>query len=218
MALYSDDAFCCLNISVSMFSFYEAATDPIFPPLDLFEFSLQFGCGSQLELRNDFVCVEIDAHEGDPELKLAQAVSCRAAVVVGQSVESYVRLYAAVNAALSNNRITLGNSRKFHAFQTSLYMWARPTLESPHHPRLQQTKIVKSHHLLPRHLRHFVPKFHMHKRPQRRRLHLNHLPLDLPRRDQAHPHDSTDWIRSNSPHFEIGILLADLALLPFKPV
>ena len=71
MALYSDDAFCCLNISVSMFSFYEAATDPIFPPLDLFEFSLQFGCGSQLELRNDFVCVEIDAHEGDPELKLA---------------------------------------------------------------------------------------------------------------------------------------------------
>jgi hypothetical protein len=52
-----------------VFSFYEAATDPIFPPLDLFEFSLQFGCGSQLKLRDDFVCVEIDAHEGDSEDK-----------------------------------------------------------------------------------------------------------------------------------------------------
>ena len=70
MALYSDDAFCCLNISVSVFSFYEAATDPIFPSLDLFEFSLQFGCGSQLKLRDDFVCVEIDAHKGDPERNL----------------------------------------------------------------------------------------------------------------------------------------------------
>jgi hypothetical protein len=41
--------FCRLNISVSVFSFYEAATDPIFQPLDLFEFSLQFGCGSLLK-------------------------------------------------------------------------------------------------------------------------------------------------------------------------
>ena len=71
MALYSNYAFRRLNTRVSVFSFYEAATDPIFQPLDLFEFSLQFGCGSQLELRDDFVCVEIDAHEGDPELKLA---------------------------------------------------------------------------------------------------------------------------------------------------
>jgi hypothetical protein len=71
VALYSNYAFRRLNTRVSVFSFYEAATDPIFQPLDLFEFSLQFGCGSQLELRDDFVCVEIDAHDGDPDVKLA---------------------------------------------------------------------------------------------------------------------------------------------------
>ena len=64
-------AFRRLNTRVSVFSFYEAATDPIFQPLDLFEFSLQFGCGSLLKFRDDFACVEIDAHEGDPEVKLA---------------------------------------------------------------------------------------------------------------------------------------------------
>jgi hypothetical protein len=72
--LYSNYAFRRLNICVSVFSFYEAATDPIFPPLDLFEFSLQFGCGLQLKLRDDFVCVEIDAHEGDPEVKFAELI------------------------------------------------------------------------------------------------------------------------------------------------
>lgn len=71
MALYSNYAFRRLNTRVSVFSFYEAATDPIFQPLDLFEFSLQFGCGSQLELRDDFVCVEIYAHEGNPGVKFA---------------------------------------------------------------------------------------------------------------------------------------------------
>ena len=71
MPLYSNYAFRRLNICVSVFSFYETATDPIFPPLDLVEFSLQFGCGSKLKLRNDFVCVEIDAHEGGPEVKFA---------------------------------------------------------------------------------------------------------------------------------------------------
>ncbi len=70
MSLYSNYAFRRLNTRVSVFSFYEAATDPIFQPLDLFEFPLQFGCGSQLKLRDDFV-VEIDAHEGDPEVKFA---------------------------------------------------------------------------------------------------------------------------------------------------
>jgi hypothetical protein len=74
VALYSNYAFRRLNTRVSVFSFYEAATDPIFQPLDLFEFSLQFGCGSQLELRDDFVCVEIDAHDGDPEVKFAGLV------------------------------------------------------------------------------------------------------------------------------------------------
>jgi len=71
VALYSNYAFRRLNTRVSVFSFYEAATDPIFQPLDLFEFSLQFGCGSQLELRDDFVCVEIYAHEGNPGVKFA---------------------------------------------------------------------------------------------------------------------------------------------------
>ena len=71
MPLYSNYAFRRLNTRVSVFSFYEAATDPIFQPLDLFEFSLQFGCGSQLKLRDDFICVEIDAHDGDPEVKFA---------------------------------------------------------------------------------------------------------------------------------------------------
>ena len=69
MSLYSNYAFRRLNTRVSVFSFYEAATDPVFQPLDLFEFSLQFGCGSQLKLRDDFVCVEIDAHERDHEVK-----------------------------------------------------------------------------------------------------------------------------------------------------
>jgi len=64
-------AFRRLNTRVSVFSFYEAATDPIFQPLDLFEFSLQFGCGSLLKFRDDFVCVEIDAHDCDPEVKFA---------------------------------------------------------------------------------------------------------------------------------------------------
>jgi hypothetical protein len=54
-----------------VFSFYEAATDPIFPPLDLIKFSLQFGCGPQLELSEEFFCVEIDAHKDDPEVKCA---------------------------------------------------------------------------------------------------------------------------------------------------
>ena len=69
--LYSNYAFRRLNTRVSVFSFYEAATDPIFQPLDLFEFSLQFGCGSLLKFRDDFVCVEIDAHDCDPEVKFA---------------------------------------------------------------------------------------------------------------------------------------------------
>jgi hypothetical protein len=71
VALYSNYAFRRLNTRVSVFSFYEAATDAIFPPLDLVEFSLEFGCGSQLKLRDDFICVEIDAHDGDPEVKFA---------------------------------------------------------------------------------------------------------------------------------------------------
>ena len=69
MPLDSNYAFRRLNTRVSVFSFYEAATDPIFQPLDLFEFSLQFGCGSLLKFRYDFACVEIDAHDGDPEVK-----------------------------------------------------------------------------------------------------------------------------------------------------
>jgi hypothetical protein len=71
VALYSNYAFRRLNTRVSVFSFYEAATDPIFQPLELFEFSLQFGCGSLLKFRDDFVCVEIDAHDCDPEVKFA---------------------------------------------------------------------------------------------------------------------------------------------------
>jgi hypothetical protein len=71
VALYSNYAFRRLNTRVSVFSFYEAATDAIFPPLDLVEFSLEFGCGSQLKLRDDFICVEIDAHDGDLEVKFA---------------------------------------------------------------------------------------------------------------------------------------------------
>ena len=55
-----------LEYTSQQFSSYKTATDPIFPPLDLIEFSLQFDCGSQLKLRDDLVCVEIDAHEGDP--------------------------------------------------------------------------------------------------------------------------------------------------------
>jgi len=51
--------------------FLRGRDGPGLPPLDLFEFSLQFGCGSQLKLRDDFVCVEIDAHERDPEVKFA---------------------------------------------------------------------------------------------------------------------------------------------------
>jgi hypothetical protein len=69
--LYSNYAFRRLNVCVSVFPFYESTTDPIFPPLNLFEFSLQFGCGSQLKLRDNFVYVEIDAHEGDLRHEIA---------------------------------------------------------------------------------------------------------------------------------------------------
>jgi hypothetical protein len=54
--------------------FLRGRDGPDLPTLDLFEFSLQFGCGSQLKLRDDFVCVEIDAHDGDPEVKFAGMV------------------------------------------------------------------------------------------------------------------------------------------------
>jgi hypothetical protein len=88
----------------------------------------------------------------------------------------------------------------------------RNDLKSPHHPRLQETKIIKSNHLFPRHLRHFLAELHMQERPQRRRLHLDHLPLDLPPRHHPHSHESADRIRPRPPRLEIRILLSDFAL------
>jgi hypothetical protein len=47
-----------------MLSFNEATTNPIFPPLNFVEFSLQFGRGPYLKDPYDIVCVEADAHGG----------------------------------------------------------------------------------------------------------------------------------------------------------
>jgi hypothetical protein len=93
------------------------------------------------------------------------------------------------------------------------HMAAPLHLEPPHHPRLQEAKIIKPDHLLRRDVRHFVPKLHMEKRPQRRRLYLNDLPFDLSPRYQANSDQQTDRVSSHSPRPEIGIVVADLALL-----
>ena len=84
----------------------------------------------------------------------------------------------------------------------------------PHHPRLHQAKLIKSNHLLPRHLRNFLPKFHMHKGPERCRLDLDYLPLNLSTRNQPHPDQNSDRISSNPPYLETRIFFADRALPP----
>ena len=89
-----------------------------------------------------------------------------------------------------------------------------PSLKPPHHPRFQETKLIKSDHLLPRYLRYFLPKFHVQKCPQRCRLDLDHLPLNLAPRNQPHSHQNTDRISSNPPYLVTRCFFADLALLP----
>ncbi len=98
-------------------------------------------------------------------------------------------------------------------FFVSFFLRKPQALKSPHHPRLQQAKIIKPNHLPLGHVRDFVSKLHMQKRPQRRGLHLDDLPFDLPPRHQSHFHDGTDRIRSNSSRLKIRIFVADLALL-----
>jgi len=54
-----------------MLSFYEAATDTIFPQFNFVEFPLKFGCGAYLKHPYDIVCVEVDAHGGVLEVEVA---------------------------------------------------------------------------------------------------------------------------------------------------
>jgi hypothetical protein len=54
-----------------MLSFYEATTDPVFPPFNFVEFPLKFGCGAYLKHPYDIVCVEVGVHGGILKVEVA---------------------------------------------------------------------------------------------------------------------------------------------------